>query len=303
MDSNLVASHIKPIIKAQFTLITAAIQAGVIEKWGYEISYKKALDGKHKALRHLFEDFSQSYTELPRLFFALEDENIDSWGWFLACFRNKVTQRMGIYVIFDKHPGIMTTMSDLGWAAPSTYRMICMRHLASYFMTRFKDKLLKNLVCKAALASTQRKFNKHMTTIGRINFEAQQWLEAIPFQLWALSHDGGRRYGILKTNMLEVFNSVLKGACSLPFTALVQLTFFCLNNYFVAIREQGANRLTSMSSSLHMLMLRFRVVLLRLDRWKLFFTITYKADFMSSQGVVECGVSTYMTKNAHVERH
>ena len=39
-------------------------------------------------------------------------------------------------------------------------------------------------------------------------------------------------------------------------------------------------------SSLHMLMLRFKVVLLRLGRWKLFFTITYGADFMSSQG--EC---------------
>ena len=45
--------------------------------------------------------------------------------------------------------------------------------------------------------------------------------------------------------MLEVFNNVLKGACSLPFTALVNLTFFRLNSYFVARREQGANRLAS----------------------------------------------------------
>ena len=58
LDSNLVAPHIKAIIKAQFTLATTAIQASVIEKWGYEISYKKTLDGKHKALRHLFGDFS-----------------------------------------------------------------------------------------------------------------------------------------------------------------------------------------------------------------------------------------------------
>ena len=38
LDSNLVASHIKVIIKAQFTLTTAVIQASVMEKWGYEIS-------------------------------------------------------------------------------------------------------------------------------------------------------------------------------------------------------------------------------------------------------------------------
>ena len=51
LDSNLVVAHIKAIIKAQFTLTTAAIQASVMEKWGYEISYKKALDEKHEAIR------------------------------------------------------------------------------------------------------------------------------------------------------------------------------------------------------------------------------------------------------------
>ena len=67
---------IKAIIKAQFTLTTAAIQASVMEKWGYEISNKKALDGKHKTLRQLFGDFSQSYIELSRLFLAIEQANL-----------------------------------------------------------------------------------------------------------------------------------------------------------------------------------------------------------------------------------
>ena len=88
---------------------------------------------------------------------------------------------------------IMAAMSNhhLGWAASFVYHRICMRHLASNFMTRFKDKLLKNLVCRVALATTQHKFNKHMAIIGRINSEAQHWLEAIPLKLWALSQDGG----------------------------------------------------------------------------------------------------------------
>ena len=84
-----------------------------------------------------------------------------------------------------------------------------------------------------------------MTTIWIINSEAQQWLEAIIFQLWALSHYGGRRYGIMITNISEVFNSVLKEARSLPVTTLVQLIFFRLNSYFVVRRELGANRLAS----------------------------------------------------------
>ena len=84
-----------------------------------------------------------------------------------------------------------------------------------------------------------------MDTIGIINLEAHRWLEVIPFEKWALSHDGGRRYVIMITNISEVFNSVLKGAWSLPVAALVQLTFFRLNSYFIVRREQGYNRLAS----------------------------------------------------------
>ena len=75
LDSNLVVAHMKAIIKAQLTLSVTAIQASVIEKWGYEISYKKVMDGKHKANRNLFGDFFQSYTELSRFFLALEQSN------------------------------------------------------------------------------------------------------------------------------------------------------------------------------------------------------------------------------------
>ena len=67
----------------------------------------------------------------------------------------------------------------------------------------------------------------------------------IPFKKWALSHDRGRRYGIMTTNMSKVFNSVFKVARSLPVTALVQLTVFRLNRYFVVRREQGYNILAS----------------------------------------------------------
>ena len=48
-----------------------------------------------------------------------------------------------------------------------------MSHLARNFMNRFKDKTLKNLVCKAALATEVGKFNKHMDTFGRISLEEQ----------------------------------------------------------------------------------------------------------------------------------
>ena len=79
----------------------------------------------------------------------------------------------------------MEALSDphIGWVEPSAYHKICMCHLARNFMTRFNDKLVKNLVYKAALTPKQCKFNRHMATIGIINSKAQQWLEAIPLKI------------------------------------------------------------------------------------------------------------------------
>ena len=76
LDSNLVVDHIKAMIKAQFTLSIAAIQATIMKKFGYEILYKKALVGKHKAVTILFGDFHKSYAELLRFFMALEQANL-----------------------------------------------------------------------------------------------------------------------------------------------------------------------------------------------------------------------------------
>ena len=53
----------------------AAIQATIMDKFGYEISYKKALVGKYKAFTILFGDFPKSYIEMPRFFMALEQAN------------------------------------------------------------------------------------------------------------------------------------------------------------------------------------------------------------------------------------
>ena len=54
-----------------------------------------------------------------------------------------------------------------------------MLHLASNFITRFKDKILKKLVYRATFATIVENFNKHMDTILRINLEAQRWLKAV----------------------------------------------------------------------------------------------------------------------------
>ena len=49
---------------------------------------------------------------------------------------------------------------------------------------------------------------------------------------WTQSHDGGRRYKAMTTNISECFNGVLKGAHCLPIAAMVEFTWCKLVAYF-----------------------------------------------------------------------
>ncbi|RVW90032.1 hypothetical protein CK203_035857 [Vitis vinifera] len=75
LDSNLITAHIEGMIKTQFTLSVVAIQASVVERFGYHISYTKASKGKRKTLTNLFGDFYKSYAKLSHFFGVLEQTN------------------------------------------------------------------------------------------------------------------------------------------------------------------------------------------------------------------------------------
>ncbi|XP_056694993.1 uncharacterized protein [Spinacia oleracea] len=169
---------------------------------------------------------------MPVAFAVVEKESIDDWTWFMACIREKVCPRRKLCVVSDRHIGLKHAMMSDGWAPPDGFHRYCLRHMASNFQNKFKDKHLKNAIHKAALENQICKFNERMDAIGTINEKARQWWESVPLEKWALCHDEGKRYGITTTNLSVSFNNVLKGARSLPITALVQLTFYRLNKYF-----------------------------------------------------------------------
>jgi hypothetical protein len=83
----------------------------------------------------------------------------------------------------------------------------------------------------------EKKFDTRLKELEKIlNDDAKAWLlEQWPEKSkWALAFDeGGSRYGIMATNISEVFNFVLKGICALPVSGIVDYTFHKFNKYFV----------------------------------------------------------------------
>ena len=64
------------------------------------------------------------------------------------------------------------------------------------------------------------------------------WFAKMDTKKWTQAYDGGFRYGLMTTNIVECINGVLKRARMLPITALVEVTFYQCVTYFEKRRAE-----------------------------------------------------------------
>nr|XP_023927439.1 uncharacterized protein LOC112038813 [Quercus suber] len=116
------------------------------------------------------------------------------------------------------------------------------------FNTHFDDPTLKALALKAGYATNEAKFESIMQTVKDVEINMLRgvrpddpnitrympytYLVSLDLDKWTQSHDGGRHYGAMTTNISECFNGVLKGAHSLPIAAMVEFILCKLVAYF-----------------------------------------------------------------------
>ena len=165
----------------------------------------------------------------------------------MACLLTYVTDQTNLCIIFDRHRRIQSCFDETehrGYLQPHlVHHWYCLRHLVSNVNTNFNSVVLKNLVWKAATANRVRKFENTMDCIKNVNLDAYDYLKEVADQKWTPVHDHGHRYGAMTTNLSECFNGVLKGARSLPITAMVQFTFYKVNSYFDDHRNKTLEQL------------------------------------------------------------
>ncbi|XP_076929124.1 uncharacterized protein LOC143593352 [Bidens hawaiensis] len=190
------------------------------------------LYGKYKGKMMIAMGVDGNNQILPLAFAIVENESYPSWNWFLSHVKKHVVKDIeGVCLIFDRHAGILKAINEEGspWLEPRGF------HSNSYHF----------VFQQISLSCWKSKSNsKVLLYYGRnwtINLQALQWLEDHALDKWTLAHDGGKRYGLLTTNLSEIFNSVLKGARFLPITSCVQLTFYRLVNYFEVRRPMGSS--------------------------------------------------------------
>ncbi|KAK1400210.1 hypothetical protein POM88_010073 [Heracleum sosnowskyi] len=98
---------------------------------------------------------------------------------------------------------------NLGWCEPYGYHRFCVIHLAVSFVSTFTKSGLKEMVVTMYSQLTVDKFNLHWKTVMVVEPRAEEWFSEMYPKHSALSCDGGKRFGIMTTNMAESWNNAI----------------------------------------------------------------------------------------------
>lgn len=199
---------------------------------------------------------------LPVAFAFVENENTDSWYWFLERVKIQVVAaRRDVCLISDRHSGLLAAIRNLkhgystyGAIWPDVENRWCMRHMGANFYDHFKNKELMNLFKRLCNQNQQRKFNALWKVLDELTRKQTEdgasssntavqsveskpfshWIRDAPKEKWALLYDtNGTRYGIMTTNIAECYNMVMRGVRSLPLVAIVEFILYGCTKYFI----------------------------------------------------------------------
>ncbi|KAI8572928.1 hypothetical protein RHMOL_Rhmol01G0239000 [Rhododendron molle] len=120
----------------------------------------------------------------------------------------------------DKQKGLIYAVGEL---FPNAGHRFCLRHLYNNFKGEFKELVLKEMLWKAARATTMATFTKAMQEMKSVDPKAYERLNARPAIKWSRSHfDTFPKCDILLNNLSESFNSAILGARDKPIITMLE---------------------------------------------------------------------------------
>ncbi|KAK4480405.1 hypothetical protein RD792_013477 [Penstemon davidsonii] len=188
------------------------------------------LHGMYKGVLLIAMGCDANDSILPLAFAIVKNESFKTWNWFLNLVQEHVVKGREICLISYRHQGILSAIRE-SRCTNITHRY-CLRHVRANFCKVHTGGHLKRLVWKAGCSHQDRKFKGVLEQIELLSKDALTWLRRLDKKKWTIAHDGGYRYGIMTTNISEVFNGVMKGARGMPITAIIEQTFYRCVFYF-----------------------------------------------------------------------
>ncbi|XP_074347057.1 uncharacterized protein LOC141685879 [Apium graveolens] len=152
----------------------------------------------------------------PIAWAVVESETTKSWTWFLELLTHDLKIQVDAERTFisDRQKGLINALEAI---VPNAEHRFCVMHLYQNMHKEFKGKTLRQLLWKAARASTDWEFNLHMNRMKEIAPKCHDWLIAKPKTQWTRAAFRINVHSdMCVNNHCEVFNSSIRKYRDLP---------------------------------------------------------------------------------------
>lgn len=158
----------------------------------------------------------------PLAYAVVEKEKKKTWLWFLELLGEdlKIENSFRFTFMSDKQKGLIDSVSTL---FPNASHRFCVRHMYNNFKGEFKGLVMKEILWKAARATTVPHFIKAMEEMKAVDPRACNWLCERPPVHWSRSHfDTFPKCDILLNNLCESYNSAILPAREQPIISMLE---------------------------------------------------------------------------------
>ncbi|KAJ3674080.1 hypothetical protein LUZ60_006072 [Juncus effusus] len=148
----------------------------------------------------------------PLAFAIVEEENYDSWVWFLLQLKYAVTTSRTLTFVSDRQKGLDIAVPQVFGDSHHAY---CLTHLVEELKNELKKDSWSNQVkdsilddfTRAAQACSIEDFNASIDSIRNISNEVADWIMATKPENWSDAIFRGGRYDHFSSNIVDGFNN------------------------------------------------------------------------------------------------
>jgi transposase-like protein len=145
--------------------------------------------------------------------------------------------RRDICVISDRHAKIHNAIREVIPNHSHIHHRWCTRHLAQNLIKHDGIKENFKLFEEVYRQTNEKDFKKKIKGLERrTNKKCKEFLRGLMDEKkkWAMAYDKGSKHcGYMTSNMVKIFNSILRGVQLLPVTAIASFTFYKCNGWFM----------------------------------------------------------------------
>ncbi|KAL0429259.1 UNVERIFIED_CONTAM: hypothetical protein Sradi_0551900 [Sesamum radiatum] len=154
---------------------------------------------------------------------VVQKETRDTWEWFLTILKQdlNIVRDDEFTFMSDKQKGLIQAFQNV---FPNSAHRSCVRHLHNNFKTAgYRGLAFKNILWKAARASTVGEFKMRMEEMKKLDQGAFDWFNDKPPQEWSKSHFNEiPKCDMLLNNCCESFNANIMDARDKPILTMLE---------------------------------------------------------------------------------